>query len=111
MRKTKTHIAFSYLLLMIFLSWQSVMFTHHHKSINSCDLTYNKHLKAIFHFHKLETEKCLLCVSVIHDFFSPQVLISVIFRQVLDISIPTTQKGNYYSLLKNLKARAPPLHK
>jgi hypothetical protein len=109
MRKTKAHITLSYLLLIVFISWQGIMFTHYHKPTDSCALISNKHIKRVFHLHKLETEKCLTCTVIIHKLFFPSEIQDVSFSFLTSLLTYLNQIEKPYSLLKFVKSRGPPM--
>jgi hypothetical protein len=110
MRKTKLHIAFSYLSLIIFISWQVILCTHYHKSTNSCSLLSNKHIKRVFHLHKVETEKCLICMAIVHKLFLSNEILNVTFNPPISILVSLNQTKNFYNLLKFIKSRGPPIN-
>lgn len=108
MYKKQLHIICSYLLLIVFISWQTIISTHHHEPVPQCELVKNKKLKGVFHFHKSEIEKCKLCATLLDEPYLLNELTNVAFYPNPAITISVFKNIEYKNLFKYIKSRAPP---
>jgi hypothetical protein len=110
MYKNKIHIICSYLLLIVFISWQTIVSTHHHKVTTPCELVLKKNHSGAFHFHDSEIEKCQICATVMSKLFLVNELINTVFHLIKTVSISFIKNSNYESIFRYFKPRAPPLN-
>jgi hypothetical protein len=64
MNNKEKNTFYCYLLLVVFLSGQVIVFTHYHKNTTGCEVLSYKHAVGINHAHTSEIEKCLLCSGI-----------------------------------------------
>ena len=110
MYKNKRYIFASYFLLLVFISWQTLVFTHRHKAISPCDILTKTISKSSSHFDGVVVENCELCTILIHNLYDITALsLKIIVDAILISQVVLAKRINCNFLLKWGKSRAPPM--
>ena len=108
MKKNRLQIIYSFFLLIIFLAAQLIVFTHHHKTENTCNIKQENQNKTIHHHIHKEIINCLLCEFIKHKTIVPTYFFIGLYLSVILFFLVYELHKIAYQNLKHLKPRGPP---